>query len=246
MQYLHRSSGLRLPGTQPGHMFQAGVPGGYFMPAMHQPGQRFFAPGMNPQARPTPRWAQPPIRGQQAAMMQQMGGAGQMRPPRPPQMGQPQVRPVSLARPITGGQPLSVVQQHRGGQVMMGGMPPMAMQRGPGGPFKFAPTARNPPGQIIPGQTQAVLIGGQEPLTASMLSEAPPQEQKQMLGERLFPLISQMYPDLAGKITGMLLEIDNSELLHMLESRESLKAKVEEAVAVLQAHQAKEAEASKA
>lgn len=34
-----------------------------------------------------------------------------------------------------------------------------------------------------------------------------------------------MYPDLAGKITGMLLEIDNSELLHMLEHHESLKAK---------------------
>jgi len=59
-----------------------------------------------------------------------------------------------------------------------------------------------------------------------MLSDAPPQEQKQMLGERLFPLINSMYPELAGKITGMLLEIDNSELLHMLESRESLKAKV--------------------
>lgn len=59
-----------------------------------------------------------------------------------------------------------------------------------------------------------------------MLAEALPQEQKQMLGERLFPLIQSMYPDLAGKITGMLLEIDNSELLHMLESRESLKAKV--------------------
>lgn len=59
-----------------------------------------------------------------------------------------------------------------------------------------------------------------------MLAAAPPQEQKQMLGERLFPLIQTMYPDLAGKITGMLLEIDNSELLHMLESRESLKAKV--------------------
>ena len=61
-----------------------------------------------------------------------------------------------------------------------------------------------------------------------------------MLGERLFPLIQCMYPDLSGKITGMLLEIDNKELLHMLESEESLKVKVEEAVSVLKAHQAKE------
>lgn len=35
-----------------------------------------------------------------------------------------------------------------------------------------------------------------------------------------------MHPTLAGKITGMLLEIDNSELLHMLESPESLRSKV--------------------
>lgn len=35
----------------------------------------------------------------------------------------------------------------------------------------------------------------------------------------------------------MLLEMDNSELLHMLEVPESLKAKVEEAVAVLNDHQ---------
>jgi polyadenylate-binding protein len=83
-------------------------------------------------------------------------------------------------------------------------------------------------------------IQGQQAITAADLANAPPQEQKQMLGERLFPLIQSMYPELAGKITGMLLEIDNSELLHMLESRESLKAKVEEAVAVLQAHQAKQ------
>lgn len=38
----------------------------------------------------------------------------------------------------------------------------------------------------------------------------------------------------------MLLEIDNSELLLMLESPESLHAKIDEAVAVLQAHQAVE------
>ncbi|XP_077362195.1 polyadenylate-binding protein 1A-like isoform X2 [Festucalex cinctus] len=79
-----------------------------------------------------------------------------------------------------------------------------------------------------------------KPLTASMLASAPPLEQKQMLGECLFPLIQRMHQDLAGKITGMLLEIDNSELLHMLESPESLGSKVDEAVAVLQAHQAKE------
>lgn len=71
-----------------------------------------------------------------------------------------------------------------------------------------------------------MIVQGQDPLTATMLATAPPQEQKQMLGERLFPLISTMFPDLAGKITGMLLEIDNSELLHMLESQESLEAKV--------------------
>ncbi|CAG2190597.1 PABPC [Mytilus edulis] len=77
-------------------------------------------------------------------------------------------------------------------------------------------------------------------LTATMLAEFPQQEHKQLLGERLFPLIQSMYPDLAGKITGMLLEIDNSELLHMLESKESLASKVQEAVGVLQAHQANE------
>merc|ERR1711881_771345 len=93
--------------------------------------------------------------------------------------------------------------------------------------FKYTQSVRNP---VVPGQ---------EPLTASMLAAALPQEQKQMLGERLYPLIESTHPDLASKITGMLLEIDNSELLHMLESGESLKAKVEEAVAVLQAHQVK-------
>lgn len=78
----------------------------------------------------------------------------------------------------------------------------------------------------------------QDELTATMLAAAQLPEQKQMLGERLFPVIENMYPHLAGKITGMLLEIDNSELLHMLDHTESLHAKVEEAIAVLQVHQA--------
>jgi polyadenylate-binding protein len=159
-------------------------------------------------------------------------------------MGQPPVRPVNaMPRSITGGaqqvQPMMQRPMMMQQVPMMGGASRPQYQNA----VKFNPATRNPPGTIFAGQAQAVHVSGQEPLTANMLSEAPPQEQKQMLGERLFPLIHQMYPDVAGKITGMLLEIDNSELLHMLESRESLKAKVEEAVAVLQAHAAKEAQA---
>jgi polyadenylate-binding protein len=124
----------------------------------------------------------------------------------------------------------------------------VAKQNVPRANYKYAPGVRNPAQVMAMGGPQpvpqqqpqpAVLIQGQEPLTASMLAAAPPQEQKQMLGERLFPLIQGMYPELAGKITGMLLEIDNSELVHMLEHGESLKGKVDEAVAVLQAHQSK-------
>eukprot|EP00250_Pteridium_aquilinum_P000983 c11160_g1_i1 orf=222-2270(+) len=71
---------------------------------------------------------------------------------------------------------------------------------------------------------------------SSLLANAPAQQQKQMLGERLFPLVQRVQPKDAGKITGMLLEMDNSELLLLLESPESLVSKVEEAVHVLQQH----------
>jgi hypothetical protein len=38
--------------------------------------------------------------------------------------------------------------------------------------------------------------------------------------------VSDLQPELAGKITGMLLEMDNAELLMLLESQEALSAKV--------------------
>nr|KAG5701481.1 hypothetical protein BaRGS_000877 [Batillaria attramentaria] len=84
-----------------------------------------------------------------------------------------------------------------------------------------APPNTQPP---VPRYSNARAIMGQTAPSA-------PMEQKQMLGERLFPLIRRLAPALAGKVTGMLLEIDNSELLHMLESHESLKAKAKEAAA---------------
>jgi polyadenylate-binding protein len=260
-QYMQRVSGLRIQrqGQQMGPSMFPPTPSaataGFYVPQMHQARAQFYPNNMQ-QVRTTPRWAnQSQVRGpgQPTGMMPGMGNpqqAAQMRQVRPVAMAPQQVRAPISARPITGQQPVALPQQRpsvmpsaMGMQVQMQGMQPPR----PG--FKFNPGMRNPAqvmaGQQMPAQmpapTAALHVQGQEPLTASMLAEAPPQEQKQMLGERLFPLIHNMYPDMAGKITGMLLEIDNSELLHMLESRESLKAKVEEAVAVLHAHQAKEA-----
>eukprot|EP00985_Skeletonema_marinoi_P023757 scaffold15982_cov76-Skeletonema_marinoi.AAC.2 len=74
---------------------------------------------------------------------------------------------------------------------------------------------------------------------ASVLPRSP-EQQKNTIGERLYPLIHTTQPELAGKITGMLLEMDDSEseLLYLLESPEALDAKISEALQVLDAHQA--------
>ena len=50
----------------------------------------------------------------------------------------------------------------------------------------------------------------------TMLAAAVPQDQKQMLGKKLFP---RMYPDFAGKITGILLEKENKEILKRSKNR---------------------------
>ncbi|KAI0218612.1 Protein phosphatase PP2A regulatory subunit B, partial [Massospora cicadina] len=70
-------------------------------------------------------------------------------------------------------------------------------------------------------------------LTAAALAAATPAEQKQMIGEQLFPLIQDINEENAGKITGMLLEMDNDELLHLIEDSHALNEKVTEALNVL-------------
>lgn len=56
---------------------------------------------------------------------------------------------------------------------------------------------------------------------------------KQMLGEMLFPMVQKIRPEHANKITGMIIELDNLELVPLFESESALREKVDEAVAVL-------------
>jgi polyadenylate-binding protein len=73
------------------------------------------------------------------------------------------------------------------------------------------------------------LVGG---ALAQQLSAVPPVQQKQLLGEALFPKIQTLQPELAGKITGMLLEMENQELVNLIEDEAALRAKVDEALTV--------------
>merc|ERR1719213_529366 len=97
--------------------------------------------------------------------------------------------------------------------------------------------ARPPmPAAQMPAQGAAApqpMPAGNQPLNASVLAAAPPAVQKQMIGEKLFPAIAKFQPELAGKVTGMMLEMDNSELLMLLESDAQMKLKVDEAMQVL-------------
>ncbi|KAH7849039.1 hypothetical protein Vadar_012069 [Vaccinium darrowii] len=68
---------------------------------------------------------------------------------------------------------------------------------------------------------------------ASTLASATPENQRMMLGEQLYPLVERLEHDHAGKVTGMLLEMDQPEVLHLIESPDSLKKKVSEAMEVL-------------
>lgn len=77
----------------------------------------------------------------------------------------------------------------------------------------------------------------QEPPQATTISTvleavfdaAPSGKQKQMLGEVLYPKIHEQQPELAGKITGMLLEMDNAELLYLISDSAAFHERVDEA-----------------
>jgi len=176
-----------------------------------------------------------PNMGGMMGMMPQQAMMGMMRPPMmgmmPPQMmggkgGAPMAKAPMMGMMGKGAPMMMGPGGGKGGGQMptmpmpmgMNPMMPMARPMGPGG--MMPPRPGGPPGGA--------------PLNAAALANASPTVQKQMIGEKLFPLISKMQPELAGKITGMMLEMENSELLMLLESEQQLKGKVDEALRVLQ------------
>ncbi|KAK9111156.1 hypothetical protein Scep_018675 [Stephania cephalantha] len=112
------------------------------------------------------------------------------------------------------------------------GLEPSMVPQGLMGPMMPLPLdVSGMPGAAVEAQRSGPLPIG---TLASALASAGPEQQRQMLGEQLFPLVERIEHDLAGKITGMLLEMDQTEVLHLIEAPDALKKKVGEALDVLQ------------
>ncbi|KAJ5586880.1 Protein phosphatase PP2A regulatory subunit B [Penicillium hispanicum] len=224
----------------------AGMPQPYMQPAVfYGPGQQGFIPGAQRGGMafpPQPGMVMAGIPGGRPGQYPgpfpgQQGGRG-MGPNQqiPPNFqGMPMGMQGPGGMPNGMGYPMQVQAFGRGagGRGQVPGMPMgSGMRGGPGfgrggpqGPMGRGRGQPAPAGQ--PGREEAVAGISNQALTS-----APPAQQKQMLGEALYPKIQAQQPELAGKITGMLLEMDNTELLGLLDDEEALRAKVDEALSV--------------
>ncbi|KAK9667139.1 hypothetical protein RND81_14G235800 [Saponaria officinalis] len=151
------------------------------------------------------------------------------------QPGQQGQRPAGRR---TGGSP---------GQQNQQPVPLMQQQMLPRGRYRYPPTRGLPDATVHGGVlsnmqydiaglpvrdgvlTPTIAVG----TLATLLANATPEHQRLVLGENLYPLVEQVEPELAAKVTGMLLEMDQTEVLHLLESPDALKSKVAEAMDVL-------------
>ncbi|CAI4224114.1 unnamed protein product [Auanema sp. JU1783] len=238
-QYMQRLANMRMHSVGAGTMYTPGT-GGFFVSST-LPNQRG---GFVPSAGGT----NIRMNARQWNVQNQYNGTGTYMVPNP-QMYAGRVRPTNgntggargtQQYPANNAQGVVRTPQQRVGQSgPVAGQPQGANQR-PNQVGRSGPTGAKPGAPIFTQQgqqrpPQGIVVSGQEPLTTLMLSQAAPQEQKQLLGERIYALIDRMYPNHkeAGKITGMMLEIDNSELIMMLQDTELFRARVDEAASVL-------------
>ncbi|KAK7422288.1 Protein phosphatase PP2A regulatory subunit B [Neonectria magnoliae] len=227
------------PGQQPNFMPQGGRGIPFPQPGIGIPGVQGGRPGQFPGY---------PQQGGRGGVPQQMPPNMYMSTQFPPQYGQPgtpqfmaAMQQVQQAAALAGGR--GAPQGGRGGpQGMPGGPPNMAGAQGAGMPG-FPPNNRpQGAGRGGPNASRNGSAANQAPrgvegapplsVLQTQLAAAPPAQQKQILGEMIFPKIQAINSELAGKITGMLLEMDNTELVNLIEDEGALKAKVDEALAV--------------
>jgi len=247
-QYMQRLASIRMHnGGLPGTMYAPNA--GYFVSSGMQNQRAAFMPAaaiQNASMRPNaPRWnAMNATAGFGAVPSQYMvqGGGGYGGPVgrrTGPGNGGMRGQQGQYAN-NQGGNPRSGQQNRMPGGPMPQGQagvrPPMGQMGGKGPqPQGMYPQQQFMGAATRSPNTQTMTL---EPLTTQMLAQASPQDQKQLLGERIYPLIQRYCKDPdVGKITGMMLEMDNSELLMMLENEELLQAKMNEAAAVLQSAQ---------
>ncbi|KAK8297910.1 hypothetical protein V6Z11_D05G217100 [Gossypium hirsutum] len=155
----------------------------------------------------------------------------------PPQQGQQGQRPGGRrgAGPVQQTQqPVPLIQQQMLPRGRVYRYPPGRMM--PEGPMSNVPGGMLSVPYDMGGMPMRDAGVGQPmpvPALATALANATPEQQRTMLGESLYPLVERLERDSAAKVTGMLLEMDQTEVLHLLESPEALKAKVAEAMEVL-------------
>ncbi|CAL0322472.1 unnamed protein product [Lupinus luteus] len=173
--------------------------------------QQQLVPGMRPGGGPMPSFFLPMVQqGQQGQRPGGRRGAGSVQQPQQPVLQQQMIPRGRVYRYPPGRNVQDAPLTGVGGGIIpvpydIGGLP-----------------IRDAVGQPMPIQA-----------LATALANAPLEQQRTMLGEALYPLVDQLEHDAAAKVTGMLLEMDQPEVLHLIESPDALKAKVAEAMDVL-------------
>ena len=69
-----------------------------------------------------------------------------------------------------------------------------------------------------------------------ILHDLPKEDQKQILGEEIYPRVENRYPKLAKKLTGMLLDLPNNELVRCINSNQLLFNYIDNALDTLSAY----------